>query len=302
MSNTLLSVGSIAFDTIQTPSRFVEKVLGGSVNYFSISASFFTVTQVVAVVGEDFPEQHLKYLESRGVDITGIEVREGKTFAWEGEYRGTMEDAITHHTYLNVFEHFEAKLPEAYLDTKYIFLGNISPEIQLRVLDQIRSPQIVAMDTMNFWINNSREKLIEVIKKVDLLIINEEEAKLIGEDRDIFTAVKNIQSFGPKALAIKQGNKGSISFYGDEYFSTPAVYVEKVTDPTGAGDTFAGGLLGYLAKNELELNKENLDTASIYGNIMASFAVQDFSFYRLQELDEEEINEEYKKLQEKLKL
>ena len=302
MSNNLLSVGSIAFDTVQTPSRFVEKVLGGSVNYFSISASFFTKTQVVAVVGEDFPEQHLKYLESCGVDTTGIETKKGKTFTWEGEYRGSMQEAITHDTHLNVFEHFEAKLPAPYLNTEYIFLGNISPEIQLNVLSQIQSPRIVAMDTMNFWINNSREKLIEVIKKVDLLIINEEEAKLIGEDKDIMTAVKKLQRLGPKAIAIKQGDNGSISFYEEKYLSTPAVHVEKVVDPTGAGDTFAGGLLGYLAKNNLELNEENLNHASIYGNVMASFAVQDFSFYRLQGLDEEEIELEYKKLCEKLKL
>ena len=282
MSSDLLSIGSIAFDTIQTPSRFVEKALGGSANYFSIAASFFTKSKLVAVVGEDFPEQHLYYLKSRDVDIEGIKIEEGKTFCWEGEYRGSMEEAITHSTKLNVLEHFNPKLPNSYRDIKYIFLGNISPELQLSVLKQVRSPQLVAMDTMNFWINSSREKLLEVLKKIDLLIVNEEELKLLGQDRDMASAAKKIQALGPKALAIKQGNRGATSFYKESIFSIPAIHVEKVVDPTGAGDTFAGGLMGYLAKNSLDLNEENLKEAIFYGNVMASFAIQDFSFYQLQ--------------------
>ncbi|RZA00658.1 MAG: sugar kinase, partial [Proteobacteria bacterium] len=250
----ILAVGSLAFDTLSTPAGRAEKVLGGSANHFSISASFFNPVQIVGVVGEDFPKEHLEYLRSRGVDTDGVAIVPGKTFHWTGEYGKDLNEAITLSTQLNVFEHFDPKLPEAYVNAEYLFLGNIAPELQMSVLGQVKKPKLIALDSMNFWITGRKDALMEVLPKIDLLIINEGECKLLANERNAIVAAEKVMEMGPKALVMKRGEYGSTLFFQNEIFSAPAVPVRKVVDPTGAGDTFAGGLMGYLAANNAGLD------------------------------------------------
>jgi sugar/nucleoside kinase (ribokinase family) len=285
----ILAVGSLAFDSISTPSGKAEKVLGGSLNYFSISASFFTKLQLVGVVGKDFPDSHLEFLSSRGIDIGGVSKVEGKTFHWTGEYGKDLNEAITLSTQLNVFEHFQPTIPEAYKNAEYVFLGNIAPELQLSVLDQVKKPKLIAMDSMNFWITGRRDALVKVLPRIDLLTINEGEAKLLAEESNVVIAAEKILTMGPKALVVKRGEYGSFLFFQNEIFSAPAVPIRKVVDPTGAGDTFAGGLIGYLASQGAGLEKAALRQGVLHGSVMASFTVEDFSFHRLQRLEKSEI-------------
>lgn len=286
----ILAIGSLAFDSVSTPAGKAEKVLGGSLNYFSISASFFTGLQLVGVVGEDFPADHLDYLKGRNIDISGVNVVPGKTFHWTGEYTKDLNEAVTLSTQLNVFEHFNPQLPANYRDAEYVFLGNIAPELQLSVLDQVRKPKLIALDSMNFWITGRRAELVKVLPRIDLLTINEGEAKLLAGESNVVVAAEKILKMGPKAIVVKRGEYGAFLFFQGEIFSAPAVPIRKVVDPTGAGDTFAGGLIGYLASQGAGLDPKALRKAVLNGAVMASFTVEDFSFHRLKALERHEID------------
>lgn len=291
--NNILAVGSLAFDSVSTPAGKAEKVLGGSLNYFSISASYFAKPQLVGVVGEDFPTDHLEFLRSRGVDTGGVVTVPGKTFHWTGEYGKDLNEAITLSTQLNVFEHFDPKLPENYANAPYLFLGNIAPELQMSVLGQVKKPKLIALDSMNFWITGRKEALLSVLPKIDLLIINEGECKLLAGERNAIVAAEKVLTMGPRALVMKRGEYGATLFFENEIFSAPSVPVRRVVDPTGAGDTFAGGVLGYLAANNAGLERSALRKAVLNGSVMASFTVEDFSFHRLQRLERAEIEQRH---------
>jgi sugar/nucleoside kinase (ribokinase family) len=295
MSN-ILAVGSLAFDTVSTPAGKADKVLGGSLNFFSISASFFNPLQLVGVVGEDFPKDHIESLKKRGIDITGISIVPGKTFHWTGEYTKDLNEAVTLATDLNVFEHFNPKLPENYRDAEYVFLGNIAPELQMSVLEQVRKPKLIALDSMNFWITGRSAELKKVLPRIDLLTINEGEAKLLAGETNVVLAAEKILGMGPKAVVIKRGEYGAFLFFQGEIFSCPAVPIRKVVDPTGAGDTFAGGMIGYLASHGMGLERNALRKAVLTGAVMASFTVEDFSFRRLIKLERKEIDQRLEEL------
>ena len=285
---SILVVGSLAFDTIETPFGKVDKVLGGSAVYFSVAASFFTEVFLVGVVGKDFPESHLNILRERGIDLQGLKQEDGATFHWEGRYGYDLNEAHTLDTKLNVFEKFSPDIPEAYRDLEYVFLANIDPELQLRVLKQVHKPKVVALDTMNFWIENKLDALKETIKFVDILIINEAEARELAKEYNLVKAARTISSFGPKALIIKQGTYGALLFTNSSIFSAPAYPLEVTLDPTGAGDSFAGGFMGYLAKCR-NLHDVGIRQAIIFGSVMASFCVEQFSVERLRILTDQEI-------------
>ena len=256
--------------------------------YFSVAASFFTEVFLVGVVGKDFPESHLNILRERGVDLRGLKQEDGATFHWEGSYGYDLNEAHTLETKLNVFEKFSPDIPEAYRDLEYVFLANIDPELQLRVLKQVHKPKVVALDTMNFWIENKLDALKETLKLVDILIINEAEARELAKEYNLVKAARAISSFGPKALIIKQGTYGALLFTNATIFSAPAYPLEVTLDPTGAGDSFAGGFMGYLAKCQ-NLNDEGVRQAIIFGSVMASFCVEQFSVERLRILTDQEI-------------
>jgi sugar/nucleoside kinase (ribokinase family) len=294
----LLVVGSMAFDSVRTPFGEATDVLGGSATYFATAASFFTGVNLIAVVGEDFPEQHVEFLRSRGIDLTGLERRPGETFRWRGEYSYQLNEAQTLETRLNVLETFRPKIPDAYRSPDVLFLGNIDPELQLDVLNQVNRPRLVACDTMNFWIDGKREALWQVLEKIDVLIINDGEARALGEDSNLVKVAQRILSRGLKHLIIKRGEYGVLMFHGGEIFGAPAFPLEVVKDPTGAGDTFAGGFIGHLAATG-DYSGKNLRQAVIYGSVMASFTVEAFSLDRLRSLDNTQIHtrfKEFKKL------
>jgi len=290
---SLLVVGSIAFDSVKTPFGEAKEVLGGSATYFSVAASYFTEVSVVAVVGTDFPEKYLKFLKSRKIDIEGIEKKEGKTFRWKGEYGYELNEAHTLETQLNVFQSFNPKLPERYREKKIIFLANIDPDLQRDVLRQVRDPLLVACDTMNFWIERKRDSLLETLKLVDMLLINDSEARELAEEPNLVKAANTILSLGPKTLIVKRGEYGAIMFNEKKIFSAPAYPLESVFDPTGAGDSFAGGFMGYLA-NTMNFEESNIRRAIIFGSVMASYNVEAFSLDRLKSLDYSEIKSRYR--------
>ena len=289
----LLVVGSVALDTVKTPFGEVAEVLGGSATYFSTAASYFTAVDLIAVVGEDFPPQHVAFLKSRGIDLTGLERRPGATFRWQGEYTHQLNEAHTLDTKLNVFETFRPKIPEAYRSPEVLFLGNIDPELQLDVLQKLSRPPLVACDTMNFWINGKREALWRVLEKVDILIVNDGEARALGGSPNLVKVAQVVLARGPKHLIIKRGEYGVLMFNEKQIFGAPAFPLEDVRDPTGAGDTFAGGFLGYLAATGNRTN-EALKQAIIFGSVMASFTVEAFSLDRLRILDYKEIHERFR--------
>ncbi|MEW6055370.1 MAG: PfkB family carbohydrate kinase [Bdellovibrionota bacterium] len=293
----ILAVGSLAFDSIRTPAGKADRILGGSANYFSVSASFFTDLNLVGIVGNDFPEAHLGQLKKRGIDLDGLEIARGETFHWVGEYGKDLNEAKTLSTCLNVFEHFNPKLPEAYKDTRYIFLANIDPDLQLSVYTQVKRPALVAADSMNFWITGKKEALVKTLKVVDLLTINEGEAYLLTEQNNIIDAAKAIRKLGPKALVIKRGEYGALLFTDHGIFSAPALPMATVKDPTGAGDTFAGGLMGYIAHEDAgeDLFKDDsiLRRAVIFGCVMASFTVEDFGLNNLLRVTPKQAEERY---------
>ncbi len=290
---SLLVVGSVAFDAVKTPFGEVDEALGGSATYFSTSASYFTDVSVVAVVGDDFPEKHLTSLKSHGIDIEGIERAEGKTFRWKGEYGYELNEAKTLDTQLNVFESFKPKLPESYKDKKVVFLANIHPDLQRDVLNQVNKPDLVACDTMNFWIGGERESLLETLKSVDILLINDGEARQLADEPNIVKAAQKVMKMGPSTLIVKQGEYGALMFSGNEIFSAPAYPLEAVFDPTGAGDSFAGGFMGYLT-NTMNFEPANIRQAIIFGSVMASFNVESFSLDRLKSLDYKEIEARFR--------
>ncbi|MCP9470381.1 MAG: PfkB family carbohydrate kinase [Nitrospira sp.] len=289
----LLVVGSVALDTVKTPFGEKTEVLGGSATYFSTSASFFTSVALIAVVGEDFPLQHVAFLKSRGIDLTGLERRPGATFRWKGEYTHQLNEAHTLETHLNVFETFRPVIPDTHRSPEVLFLGNIDPELQLDVLQKVNRPGLVACDTMNFWIARKRAALWNVLERVDVLIINDGEARALGEDSNLVKVAKLVLSRGPKYLIIKRGEYGVLMFNEKQVFGAPAFPLEDVRDPTGAGDTFAGGFLGYLAATG-NRSEEAMKQAIIFGSVMASFTVESFSLDRLRILDYKEVQERFR--------
>lgn len=291
---SILVVGSVAFDSVQTPFGKVEEVLGGSGTYFSTSASFFADVSLVAVVGEDFPQTHLDFLRARNVNLDGLQVRPGRTFRWAGEYGFDLNEAHTLDTQLNVFEQFDPELPEHYRDAEYVFLGNIDPGLQLKVLEQVRRPRLVACDTMNFWIEGRRQALLKTLERVDMLLINEAEARQLAGEPNLVRAARAILAMGPRTLIVKRGEYGALMFHEHSIFAAPAYPLESVFDPTGAGDTFAGGFLGYLAANRNH-DEGCLRQAIIFGSVMASFVVENFSLDRMRELDYAEIEERFRR-------
>ncbi len=284
----LLVVGSVALDTVRTPFGEAREVLGGSATYFATAASYFTSVDLIAVVGEDFPEEHLKFLQRRGIDLTGLERRPGRTFRWTGEYTHQLNEAHTLATRLNVFETFRPKIPASYQAPSMLFLGNIDPELQLEVLRQVQRPALVACDTMNFWIDRKREALWRVLERVDVLVINDGEARALGGRPNLVQVAKDVLARGPKHLIVKRGEYGVLMFDHKRSFAAPAFPLEEVRDPTGAGDTFAGGFLGYLAATG-NLSEVAMRQAVIFGSVMASFTVEAFSLDRLRALDYKEI-------------
>ncbi|HEX2278007.1 MAG TPA: PfkB family carbohydrate kinase [Candidatus Tectomicrobia bacterium] len=289
----VLVVGSVALDSVKTPFGAVEEVLGGSASYFSTAASFFTEVSLVGVVGDDFPSEALGLFREREINIDGLERVRGKTFRWKGEYSYDLNEAITLDTQLNAFEHFRPKLPPSYRESPYVFLANIDPELQLEVLTQVKRPKFVACDTMNFWIQGKLDALKAVLRRVDLLTINEGEARQLAQEPNVVKAARAILRMGPKALIVKRGEYGALMFNGSTMFFAPAYPLEAVYDPTGAGDSFAGGFMGYLA-NVDAVSEEAMRQAIIMGSTMASFNVESFSLERLRSLTYPDIRERFR--------
>ena len=292
---SLLAVGSIAFDSILTPYGKAEEILGGSATFFSVTASWFTSVSVVAVVGEDFGEQHFRIFHERSIDTQGVEQVAGRTFRWKGEYTGDMNQAHTLETQLNVFESFVPKIPAVYLDTQFLFLGNIVPVLQLNVRRALPNLRASALDTMNYWIQGMPEELAKVLATVDILLINEGEARMLSKHHNLKKAAESIRKLGPRVVVIKRGEHGATLFGPESIFTVPAYPLEEVHDPTGAGDTFAGGFMGHLARTG-DLSDANLRRGAVYGAVMGSFAVEEFGVGRLLRLTPGEIESRYREI------
>jgi len=291
---SILVVGSVALDTVRTPFGKKEEILGGSATYFSVSASFFNSVDLVAVVGADFPPKYVKFLRKKGIGLEGLEIKKGKKFRWEGKYDWDFADPQTISTKLNVFSDFAPNIPKNKRNSEYVFLANIDPEIQAKVLACMKNPKLVACDTMNYWIQNKRKALLKLIKKVDIFLLNESEARQLTGQASLVKAARAILKMGLKTLIIKKGEHGSILFTKNIVFSTPAYLMESIFDPTGAGDTFAGGVMGYLSTSR-NINHSLLRKAIAYGSVMATFAVEDFSLNRLGRISKKDIDARYKK-------
>jgi sugar/nucleoside kinase (ribokinase family) len=290
---SLLVVGSVAFDAVETPFGKCEKMLGGSASHFSISASYFTDVSIVGVVGGDFGDDDAIVFATHSIDTTDLEkIPDGKTFRWFGRYDYDLNVAHTLDTQLNVFANFKPKLSERSKQSRLVFLGNIQPDLQREVREQVPNAELVALDTMNLWIENTRESLLRTIKVVDVVIINDAEARQLTEIPNLIKAAHTILSWGPKALIVKRGEYGAALFTGDSYFAIPAYPLESVFDPTGAGDTFAGGFMGYLASQE-KLDEAAMRRAMIFGSVMASFNVEEFGTARVRRLTQAEINDRF---------
>jgi sugar/nucleoside kinase (ribokinase family) len=273
----VLVVGSLAYDSIKTKSGSAERTLGGSANYFSLAASLWSKVRVVGVIGQDYKSEDLELLKARGVDLAGVEKAAGNTFFWAGSYEKDVNEAQTLTTELNVFADFNPKLPAEFTSSKVVFLANIDPELQLKVLQQVNSPEVVGMDTMNFWISSKKDKLIEVIKKIHVLLINETEAKVLTASENAIEACRRLHEMGVPRVVIKRGEYGFVmSSKQSGFFSLPAMPIEKVVDPTGAGDTFAGGFFGYLASLPSKVQESDYRRACMIGAMTASFTIQDF--------------------------
>lgn len=288
---SLLTVGTVAFDDIETPYGRAERVVGGACTYIALAASYFVKgTRVVAVVGDDFPKKELKYLEKRGIDLEGLQIKKGeKSFFWAGRYHADMNGRDTLVTDLNVLADFDPVLPEAYKNSEYIMLGNLTPSVQMKVLDQLTvKPKLVVLDTMNFWMDVALDDLKKVLKRIDVLTINDEEARQLSGERSLLKAAKLIHEMGPKYIIIKKGEHGAMLFGDDQVFYAPALLLPQVTDPTGAGDTFAGGFMGYIAKSG-DLSFNGMKKAIIHGSAMASFCVERFSTEGLKNLKNRDI-------------
>jgi sugar/nucleoside kinase (ribokinase family) len=290
---SLLVVGSVAFDSVHTPHGHADSILGGAATYFAVAASWLTPVRVVAVVGEDFSEQHLSVFASRAIDTTGLERAAGKTFRWQGEYVGDMNEARTLDTQLNVFERFAPKIPASYLASEYVFLGNIDPVLQLHVREQLPSTRLVGLDTMNYWIRGKLEALKKTLAAVDVLLVNEGEARMLSGEWNLTKAAAAIQKMGPRSVVVKRGEHGVSLFTAGSIFSAPGYPLDQVQDPTGAGDTFAGGFMGHLARTG-DLSEPNLRRAVVYGSVLASFAVEEFGLSRLLRLTPQEIEARFR--------
>lgn len=297
---SLLAVGTVAFDDIETPMGRAEMAIGGAATYITLAAShFLNDLRLVSVIGDDFPQDMLNFMRQRGIDLEGLQVKAGeKSFFWAGRYHNNMNSRDTLDTQLNVLADFDPVLPDAYKDTEYLMLGNLTPAVQLRVIEQMnKRPKLIALDTMNFWMDIAWDSLMEVLGKIDMLIINDEEARQLSGEHSLVKAAHKIHALGPRFLVIKKGEHGALLFEGDKLFFAPALPLQEVTDPTGAGDTFAGGFMGYIAKTQ-DTSFENMKRAIIYGSAMASFCVEQFSVDALKSLDATQINERVKRFVE----
>jgi len=288
----ILTVGSVAFDSIKTPFGERSRVVGGAATFFSVAASFFTDVRLVAVVGEDFADEQMQVFGGRRIDLTGLQRVPGETFRWKGEYNFDLNSRETIYTHLNVFDQFRPVLPESYRPTPFVFLANIHPALQLEVLDQVQAPRFVAADTMNFWIDSTPDDLRAVLARVDALVINDEEARQLSGEANLVKAARVIRHMGPPLLIIKRGEYGVLMTRAEELFAVPAMPLEDVSDPTGAGDTFAGGFMGYLASAG-EITDAAVSRAIIAGSAMASFAVEDFGLDRLLSLTQDEVRRRF---------
>jgi sugar/nucleoside kinase (ribokinase family) len=298
----ILVVGSVAFDSIETPHGAVDHCLGGAATHFALAASYFTPVRVIAVVGEDFSAEHEAVFTRRGIDTRGIERAKGLSFHWTGSYAGSMDEAKTLGTDLNVFETFEPKIPEGYLDSEYLFLANIDPVLQARVRSHMPKVRMVCGDTMNYWIADHAANLAKVLRELDVLLINDGEVRMLAKERNLVVAAEKVLSMGPKTLVVKHGEYGATAFFSDRSFKgvagshpfrAPALPLAEVVDPTGAGDSFAGGFYGYLA-SQPEVTPNVLRKAMFYGGVMGSFAVERFGTERLQNVSRQEIGERFK--------
>lgn len=289
---SLLTVGSVAFDAIETPFGKTDKIVGGAATYISLAASLYQKdAKIVAVVGDDFPTEMIEKLQNRGVNTEGLQIKKGeKSFFWSGKYHHDMNSRDTLVTELNVLENFDPIIPNSYQGVDYLMLGNLSPKVQSTVIERLHNrPKFIAMDTMNFWIDAAHQDLINTLKLIDMLIINDEEARQLSDEHSLVIAAKKILKMGPKYLIIKKGEHGALLFYGDKIFSAPALPLAEVYDPTGAGDSFAGGFIGYLSKTN-DLSFENMKRALIVGSAIASFSVEKFGTERLEEITGEDLH------------
>ncbi|MEM8885182.1 MAG: PfkB family carbohydrate kinase [Planctomycetota bacterium] len=290
---SLLVVGTLAYDTVETPYGKAEDVLGGAATYFAVAASFFTPVRLVGVVGEDFRPEDRTLLESRGIDLEGLSVGQGESFRWSGKYEGDMNVAETLETHLNVLDGYAPALPQSYKDSKYVFLANSPPALQMQVLDQCRSDAFKVCDTMNLWIQTAFDDLLELIKRVDMVICNDQEALAIAQDHSLIRAGRKLLEMGPKIAMVKKGEHGAFLFGPDDYFfAIPAYPLEHATDPTGAGDSFAGGVMGSITDAD-STHPEQLRRAMIYGSVVASFNVEDFTLRRFRQITREQIDARY---------
>jgi sugar/nucleoside kinase (ribokinase family) len=290
---SILVVGSVAYDTIETQSNKAVEALGGAASYFSLAARFFAPVSLVAVVGKDFKPEHREIFTERSIDLRGLEYRDGKTFRWHGRYHEDMNKRDTLNLALNVFADFSPKLLPDQTRADYLFLANISPELQTAVLDQTASPKVVAADTMDFWIANSRPALLKLMRRVDILTVNDEEARMLSGEHNLVKAGRAILKMGPKTALVKRGEYGVLQFSNEGMFAVPAYPLEEVHDPTGAGDTFAGAFMGYIARSG-RLSEGSLRTAVVYGSVVASYVVERFSVQRILELTWADIEERYR--------
>ena len=289
---SILVVGSVAIDSVKTPFGKRLEALGGSATYFSVAASFFNKVNIVATVGEDFPKKYINLFKNKGIGTKGLHVAKGKTFRWEGRYDYDLNTAHTIATHLNVFQNFRPEVPKDLKNSKFVFLANIDPELQYNVLKQVTRPKLVACDSMNYWLEHKKGQFERLLDKVDMLLLNDSEARQFTGEPNLMRAARIIVDFGPKAVIIKKGEHGVIYFSKDSHFIAPAYLLETVYDPTGAGDTFAGGMIGYLSKAG-KVDEANIRKSIIYGSILASFAVEDFSVDRMLEISMDDINARY---------
>lgn len=292
---SVLIVGSIALDTVKTPIAEQADLLGGSASYSAVGASFFSPVNMVGVVGDDFPKAHIEYFKTRQIDLDGLQIVPGKTFRWSGEYMWDLNTRETRSVELNVFEHFNPVLPVEYKSTPYVLLANIGPNLQNHVLDQMEKPLFVIADTMDLWINIALEELLRLLKRVDMLILNDSEARMLTKETSLIRAAAKIRALGPRFIVIKKGEHGALLFgENGDFFSCPAYPLEDIHDPTGAGDTFAGGLAGYLASlNGHGVTFENLRKAVVYGSVLASYNVEQFSLERMRSLTQQDVAQRY---------
>jgi sugar/nucleoside kinase (ribokinase family) len=288
----VVCVGSVALDSVKTPFGEVREALGGSAVYFAVAASYFTEVAVVAVVGTDFPEKHVHLLEGHGIDTSGLEIKDGKTFRWAGAYGYDLNDRDTIETRLNLFDDFRPRIPEHLTSSDYVFLANIDPALQLEVLEQVSRPALAACDTMNFWIEGKRADLLETMKRVDTIIMNDSEVRQLAGEPNLISASRRVLDLGPDMVVVKKGEHGAFLLSAEGYFSAPAYPLESVFDPTGAGDAFAGGFMGHLGRSK-DLGGANIKRAIIYGTVMASFCVEEFSVAGMDRISPNDIERRY---------